>query len=133
MENLFMDRKILKTLIQWKEQKIDRLPLLLYGARQVGKTHTLIEFGNEYYKNTIHINFEKMSAVHDYFSDDLSPNTIIKLLEKHFNEKIIPEETLIIFDEVQLCERALTSLKYFAEEAPEYHVIAARFITWCSY
>ena len=125
-----MERKIIKKLLEWKEMKVTRLPLLLYGARQVGKTYTLIEFGNEYYTNTIYINFEKMAEISQYFIGNISPNIIIPLLEKHFKEKIIPEQTLIIFDEVQLCERALTSLKYFAEEAPEYHVIAARFTTW---
>ena len=99
--------------------------MLLYGARQVGKTYTIKEFGNEYYKNTVYINFERMEEVHDFFKGDIDPNRIIRLLENKTTTKIIPEETLIIFDEIQSCERALTSLKYFAEDAPEYHVIAA--------
>jgi len=120
-----MERKIIQKLIKWKNEKANRLPMLLYGARQVGKTYTIKEFGNEYYKNTVYINFERMEEVHDFFKGDIDPNRIIRLLENKTTTKIIPEETLIIFDEIQSCERALTSLKYFAEDAPEYHVIAA--------
>ena len=120
-----MDRKILKKLIRWKDFKSNRMPLLLYGARQVGKTYTAKAFGNEYYKNTVYINFEKMEEVHDFFRGDIGPDRIIRLLEEKMRTKILPEKTLIIFDEIQSCERALTSLKYFAEEAPAYHVLAA--------
>ena len=119
-----MERKIIGELLKWKEIKKGRMPLLLYGARQVGKTYILKEFGNEYYKNKVHLNFEQDIKLHDFFENDISPNKIIKLIEDYFNEKIIPEETLLIFDEIQTCERALTSLKYFAEEAPEYHIVA---------
>jgi len=120
-----MERKILQQLLKWKDEKANRMPMLLYGARQVGKTYTLQEFGNDHYKNTVYINFEKMEEIHDFFIGDLDPNRIISLLENKTAAKIIPEETLIIFDEIQSCERALTSLKYFAEDAPEYHIIAA--------
>lgn len=120
-----MRRKITDKLVAWKQKTRNRLPLLLYGARQVGKTYIIQSFGSSNYKNTIYINFERMPIVASYFDGDISPNRIIRLLESFFNEKIIPETTLIIFDEIQACERALTSLKYFAEEAPEYHVIGA--------
>lgn len=120
-----MERKIVQELLEWRNQKKNRMPLILYGARQVGKTYTLQHFGRDYYKNCIYINFERMPVVSEYFDGDLSPDRIIRFLEEYFQEKVIPEETLLIFDEIQACERAITSLKYFAEEAPEYHVAAA--------
>lgn len=120
-----MDRKMMKELLEWRALKKERMPLILYGARQVGKTHLLQRLGNEYYKNCIYVNFERMPVVAEYFDGDLKPDRIIRFLEEYFHEKIIPEDTLIIFDEIQACERALTSLKYFAEEAPEIHVVAA--------
>ena len=120
-----MERKITSKLVKWKNEKINRMPLLLYGARQVGKTYTIRGFGEEHYKNTVYINFEKMAEVHDFFSGDIDPGKIVRLLENKAQTKISPEETLIVFDEVQSCERALTSLKYFAEDAPEFHLIAA--------
>lgn len=120
-----MKRNMLQELIQWKEKTGDRMPLLLYGARQVGKTYLLQEFARDYYKNSIYINFERMPVVAAYFEGDLQPDRIIRCLEEYFSEKIIPGDTLLVFDEIQCCERAFTSLKYFCEEAPEYHVIAA--------
>lgn len=120
-----MRRKIMAELVEWKNWKKDRMPLVLYGVRQVGKTYILREFGDQYFKNTIYINFERMAAVSDFFLGELNPNRLIHLLEEYFDQKIIPDETLLIFDEIQACERALTSLKYFCEEAPEYHIAAA--------
>ena len=120
-----MRRNITRELLEWKESGMERMPMVLYGARQVGKTYVLQEFANNYYKNSIYINFERMPFVAAYFDGDLSPDRLVRCLEEYFSEKIIPEETLLIFDEVQSCERALTSLKYFCEEAPEYPVIAA--------
>lgn len=120
-----MQRNIIKELRDWKEQTKERRPLLLYGARQVGKTYVLQEFADDYYKNSIYVNFERMPIVASYFDGDLKPERIVRLLEEYFSAKIVPEETLLIFDEIQSCERALTSLKYFCEEAPEYHVIGA--------
>ncbi len=120
-----MHRNIMMDLQEWKGMVRNRRPLLLYGARQVGKTYVLQEFGEEYYKNSIYINFERMPIVASYFDGDLKPDRIIRLLEEYFSAKIIPEDTLLIFDEIQSCERALTSLKYFCEEAPEYHVVGA--------
>lgn len=120
-----MRRKIMEKLIRWKKATGDRLPLLLYGARQVGKTYTMQEFGTEQFKNTVYVNFETDEAIGTFFESVIKADTVVAMLERYYHTSIIPEETLIIFDEVQLCERALTSLKYFAEEAPEYHVIAA--------
>ncbi len=121
-----MERKITKSMLAWKngDKNATRQPLLIYGARQVGKTYIMQEFGHDYYKNTVYINFERMPHLAVYFENDISPNVIIPKLETVLNVKIIPEDTLVIFDEIQACERALTSLKYFAEEAPEYHVAA---------
>lgn len=119
-----MKRSIINELTVWKHSK-ERKPLILNGARQVGKTYTLREFGEQNYKNTVYVNLETNISVASYFSDDISPERIIRYLETYANEAIIPEETLIIFDEIQSCERALTALKYFCEETPEYHIAAA--------
>ena len=105
--------------------KESRMPLLIYGARQVGKTYEMREFGALYYKNSVYVNFETDEKIGKYFEADIHADYIISVLEKYYQIKIIPESTLIIFDEIQMCERALTSLKYFAEEAPEYHIMAA--------
>lgn len=120
-----MERNIMSELFEWKNRRKNRMPLVLYGVRQVGKTYILREFGDRYFKNTIYVNFERMQLIADYFEGDLQPERIIRMLEEYFTQKIVPDETLIIFDEIQACERALTSLKYFCEEAPEYHVVAA--------
>lgn len=120
-----MERNLMKELIEWKNRKKDRMPLVLYGVRQVGKTYLLRDFGDRYFKNTIYINFERMAAISDFFQGELNPDRLIRLLEEYFYQKIVPDETLLIFDEIQACERALTSLKYFCEEAPEYHIAAA--------
>lgn len=120
-----MERNIMQELLEWKNMRKDRMPLLLYGVRQVGKTYILREFGDRYFKSSIYVNFERMQMVADYFVGELSPDRLIRLLEEYFGQKVVPDETLLIFDEIQACERALTSLKYFCEEAPEYHVAAA--------
>ena len=120
-----MKRKITAKLIEWKNNGNGRMPLLIYGARQVGKTFEMREFGDVYYKNTIYVNFETDERIGKYFDTDIHAKHIISVLEKYYQVKIMPESTLIIFDEIQMCERALTSLKYFSEETPEYHVIAA--------
>lgn len=120
-----MERNIVKELLEWRDNVKNRLPLVLYGARQVGKTYTLQRFGRDYYKNCLYVNFERMPVIAEFFNGDLSPERITRFLEEYFSEKIIPGQTLLIFDEIQVCERALTSLKYFAEEAPEYHIVAA--------
>lgn len=119
-----MKRKIIDDLIEWKNNK-NRMPLLLFGARQVGKTYILNEFGDKYYDNVVYVNLESNLSVASFFSDDISPERIIKFLEVAFNQIILPEKTLIILDEIQSCERALTSLKYFYEQLPEYHIAGA--------
>lgn len=101
------------------------MPLLLYGARQVGKTHILREFGEHYYKNVAYVNLETNQTVSSYFSENIEPERIIRFLETSTNERIFPQDTLIILDEIQSCERALTSLKYFNEITPEYHIACA--------
>lgn len=119
-----MKRKITQQLIEWKNST-SRKPLILNGARQVGKTFILREFGRENYKNTVYVNLESNGTVASMFSDDISPSKLIKYLEAETGERILPNETLIILDEIQSCERAVTSLKYFFEETPEYHIAAA--------
>lgn len=120
-----MKRKITEKLLKWKNGTGQRLPVLLYGARQVGKTYILSEFAKTFYKNSVYINFEKSSVLAGFFDGDLSPSRLVSIFESHFQTKITDGETLIIFDEIQACERALTSLKYFAEDAPGLHVAAA--------
>lgn len=119
-----MKRKITQKLIEWKNST-SRKPIILNGARQVGKTFILREFGRENYKNTVYVNLESNGTVASMFSDDISPSKLIKYLEAETGERILPNETLIILDEIQSCERAITSLKYFYEEVPEYHIAAA--------
>ena len=119
-----MEREIIKKLIEWKNSK-KRKPLIVQGARQVGKTYIVKKFGNMYYENVVYVNFEKNKQISNQINDDINPLEIINKLELFFNEKITPGKTLIFFDEIQANERALTSLKYFCEELPQYHIIAA--------
>ena len=119
-----MERKIIKDLIKWKESK-NRKPLIIHGARQVGKTYILKQFGKENYDNLIYVNFETNQEFSSQISDTIDAKYIINKLELFYGEKIVPGKTLIFFDEIQANERALTSLKYFCEETPEYHIIAA--------
>lgn len=120
-----MRRKILSELLKWKNMTAGRLPLVIYGARQVGKTYMMKTLGTEYFKNMIYVNFEADEKISGLFQTDIHADAIVTLLEKYYHLSVVPDETLIIFDEIQMCERALASLKYFAEEAPEYHVVAA--------
>lgn len=119
-----MERKIELKLLNWK-QSSNRLPLVMHGARQVGKTYSLLKFGRSNYKNVAYFNFESSMELHGIFTRDLSPERILRELSAYTSAALVPDDTLIIFDEIQACERALTSLKYFAEEAPEYHLAAA--------
>ncbi|MDR0981938.1 MAG: ATP-binding protein [Culturomica sp.] len=120
-----MERKLMSELIQWKDRK-GRKPLLLEGARQVGKTYLLKDFGKRYFKNTAYLNFQNPSPeLIDLFNGSIEPKRIITMLELLLNMKISPSETLLIFDEAQEVPRALTSLKYFYEDAPEYHIVTA--------
>jgi len=95
------------------------------GARQVGKTYVLQNFAAQYYKNSVYVNLETNLAISDYFEANIDPERIVQFLETYAKERIIPGETLIIFDEIQSAERVLTSLKYFCEQAPQYHIAAA--------
>lgn len=108
----------------WKDKK-ERLPLILKGARQVGKTWILQEFGKECFEDVLYINFENTSNISDLFDGNIEPKRIIEYLSAIHHKKIEPEKTLIIFDEIQELPRAITSLKYFAEQAPEYAICCA--------
>lgn len=119
-----MYRKIMQYLIEWKNSPY-RKPLILQGARQVGKTYTALEFGRTHYENVAYFNFETNPKIKATFDEDISPAYLIPVLSHISGQTIFKEKTLIIFDEVQLCERALTSLKYFCEDAPGYHIIVA--------
>ena len=120
-----MKRKISERLLAWKNKPTGRMPLLIYGARQVGKTYVINEFGKAHYKNVAYFNLETNNAVSSYFTENIEPERILMFLETQAQMQIIPGETLIVFDEIQTCERALTSLKYFNELAPAYHIIGA--------
>lgn len=119
-----MYRKITKFLEEWKNSKY-RKPLILQGARQVGKTYSLLEFGRTHYENVAYFNFETSPKLNETFEENIRPDYLIPILSHISGQTIVKEKTLIIFDEVQLCERAVTSLKYFCEEAPDYHIIVA--------
>lgn len=119
-----MDRKIMAYFRKWKGSKY-RKPLILQGARQVGKTYSILEFGRTEYENVAYFNFETNPLLLKTFEENISAAYLIPLLSRLAGQTIIKEKTLIVFDEIQLCERALTALKYFYEEAPEYHIIAA--------
>ncbi|MBP3708619.1 MAG: ATP-binding protein [Clostridia bacterium] len=119
-----MKREIVNDLIKWKESE-NRKPLIIHGARQVGKTYIVKEFGKKYYDNLIYVNFETNQEISSQITDSIDAKYVINKLELFYGEKILPEKTLIFFDEIQANERALTALKYFYEDAPEYHIIAA--------
>lgn len=119
-----MYRKIMNYLKEWKKSE-HRKPLILQGARQVGKTYTILEFGRTYYDQVAYFNFETNPKLNETFAEEISPRYLIPILSRIAGQTIVKERTLIVFDEVQLSERALTSLKYFCEEAPEYHIIVA--------
>lgn len=119
-----MKREIINNLIKWKESE-NRKPLIIHGARQVGKTYIVKKFGKENYDNLIYVNFETNQELSSQISDSIDAKYVINKLELFYGEKIIPGKTLIFFDEIQANERALTSLKYFYEDAPEYHIISA--------
>lgn len=119
-----MKRDLYAKLLQWKENPA-RQPLLLQGARQVGKTYILKEFGTQAYTQCCYINFEETPGYKKFFESDLKPSRIIRDLGIYLEMKIDPTSTLIIFDEIQECPNALTGLKYFCEHAPEFHIVAA--------
>lgn len=119
-----MYRKIISYLEEWKSSQ-HRKPLILQGARQVGKTYSILEFGRTHYENVAYFNFETDPKLNETFAENISPDYLIPILSHIAGVSIVREKTLIVFDEVQLCERALTSLKFFCEEAPGYHIIVA--------
>ena len=119
-----MKRKMEKRIEIWKNSK-NRMPLLLNGARQVGKTYTALMAGKRFYKNTAYFNMEDSMEVTEIFERDLDPERIIRELSVRCGERILEGDTLVIFDEIQASERALLSLKYFCENAPEYHIACA--------
>jgi uncharacterized protein len=119
-----MERLIYHELKKWKNDS-KRKPLLLQGARQIGKTFIVNQFGKSEYKNYIRLNFEEDDNLKNIFDSTLDPFQIINLLGLYLNRKIESENTLIFFDEIQVLPKAITSLKYFHENAPEFHIIAA--------
>ena len=119
-----MKRDIYRALEDWKKST-RRKPLILNGARQVGKTYALKHFGQTSYEKIAYLNFEKDEKLGQYFEGTLDPKQIIKILSIHTEVDIEPRRTLLILDEIQECLKALNSLKYFCEEANEYHVVAA--------
>lgn len=119
-----MDRDKLHDLIEWKNSST-RKPLIVRGARQVGKTWLIKEFGRTQYRQCIYVNFENATNLQDIFLRDFDINRIIQTLQIYTQTQIAAEDTLIVFDEVQAAERGLTSLKYFCENAPQYHIVAA--------
>lgn len=119
-----MKRYALEQLKDWKNSKI-RKPLLVQGARQVGKTWLLKEFGKECYENTAYVNFYDTPEAHNVFEGSYNVANIISALGSITNEQIVPGKTLIILDEIQECERALNALKFFKENAPQYHIAVA--------
>jgi predicted AAA+ superfamily ATPase len=119
-----MFREKINELKLWKEDKF-RKPLILRGARQVGKTWLLKEFGKKFYTRYVYVNFEETPAIQHLFSTDFNVERILTVLQIHSQITITAEDTLIIFDEIQSAERGITSLKYFCENAPQYHIIAA--------
>ena len=119
-----MRRTAMEKLVAWKSSD-ERKPIVLKGARQVGKTWLMKEFGRNYYKSFVYFNFDEEDELKSIFETNKNPQRIIELLSMIAGEKIYPLDTLIIFDEVQECPEALNALKYFKEKANEYHVIAA--------
>ena len=119
-----MNRLAIQELITWKNAKI-RKPLIIQGARQVGKTWLMKEFGKQEFRNVAYLNFESSNRLKEIFLSDFNIERIIAVIEIEVKQKIDPQNTLLIFDEIQEAERGLTALKYFYEQAPEYHIVAA--------
>ena len=121
---MHLKRNAISELIRWKDSA-ERKPMVLKGARQVGKTWLMKAFGQNYYDHFVYFNFDEEDELKSIFETNKNPHRIIELLSMICGEKIEPEKTLIIFDEIQECPEALNTLKYFKEKANEYHVIAA--------
>ena len=120
----FLKRNAIQDLINWKSSE-ERKPMILKGARQVGKTWLMKEFGRNYYESYVYFNFDAEDELKSVFAANKNPHRIIELLSMIAGKKIVPGETLIIFDEIQECPEALNALKYFKEDANDYHIIAA--------
>lgn len=119
-----MYREITGKLEEWKE-KATRKPLLLTGVRQCGKTYIVKEFADRYFKNNVYVNFESEEKLSGVFEYDFDVKRIVAELERNYKTQIVPGETLVIFDEIQACPRAITSLKYFCEDMRELHIVCA--------
>ena len=119
-----MYREITDELVKWKESR-RRKPLLVSGVRQCGKTYIIREFGEEYFDSLVYVNFESSALYSGIFEYDYDVFRIIKELEAVTHSKIVPGKTLLFFDEIQECPRAITSLKYFCENMKQLHVICA--------
>jgi uncharacterized protein len=119
-----MEREFYKKLLSWKKSNL-RKPLVLRGARQVGKTYILLEFAKNEYDDYIYLNFDEYPNLCSFFENDLDPSRILSDLKIYFKKDINPKNTLIIFDEIQECPNALASLKYFCEKTNEYHIASA--------
>jgi len=119
-----MNRYLIDELTVWKSAK-NRKPLIIQGARQVGKTWLMKKFGEQEFKQVVYLNFESSNRLKNLFAIDFNIDRILTVIEIETNQKIIPETTLLIFDEIQEVEKGLTALKYFYEQAPHYYIIAA--------
>lgn len=119
-----MYRRIMEELMKWKKCK-ERKPLILRGARQVGKTYIIKQFGEENYDGVAYFNFDHDTQLQNMFETTKDPKSILEQLSFVYGKAILPEKTLIVFDEIQECPNALNSLKYFEEEAKEYHIVSA--------
>lgn len=122
-----LKRRLEKELLAWRRQTVaeGRKPLLLHGARQVGKTHLLKELGRTAFEYAVYLNFETDARMATLFQDDITPERLVHDIELMMKTPVVPGKTLLIFDEIQASERALTSLKYFCEQLPDLHVAAA--------
>lgn len=123
MEDSQMERNILNDLCKWKDSK-RRKPLILRGARQVGKTWVLQEFGKRYFSDFLYVNLERQEEFKQFFHLTKDVHRILQNLSMASGKKVT-KDTLIVFDEIQACEEALNTLKYFCEDAPEYYVVSA--------
>ena len=119
-----MERLVLRNLVEWKASPY-RKPLILKGVRQVGKTWILKEFGRRCYENTAYFNFDENNEYRQFFETTKDVDRILQNLMLASGQKILPEKTLIIFDEVQDCPNVINSMKYFCENAPQYHIACA--------
>lgn len=119
-----MERLLMQDLVAWKDNP-NKKPLVVRGVRQCGKTYLIEEFGKRHYTDVVYYRFDKDAKIKEFFEQDLDPNRIVKDLGIARGKTIKPHETLIIFDEIQECGNAVTSLKYFYEDTPEYHIVSA--------